>query len=162
MSKKQTAALIRQLQSLEESPNVEDYVALHNHVALYALRELINQVENGSTSATIELFKRYSISPKINNYYELSQLPGLSRDEMQTKMAQLQMRMKNNNFKEITVESVRQAWLDDVVSRGEHDALIEMIRMTTQATRKNDLSGSIEISLIDDVERVLLDDIPPN
>ena len=149
----------RALNRMSSAKTVENYNELCRAASLEAFKHLLESARDGNTKSIIELFKTYQVQPKIENYEDLANVDNIQTDDMNARMKQLEMKLRNNmNFEKLTVTIVNEAWMSDRITKTECDLMIDMIRRQTYATRERELQNDIVINLSNEVEDVLQDE----
>ena len=145
------------LQQLRKKNNVQNFNKFVEAVSVEAFSHIVEKAREGSAMCIVELFKTFKPAPEVKTLKDLSNAKNFTAEELEVKIKQLEFKLKNLNFKKLTVTAVVDAFIDEKITKGEHDLLINMIRQQTYATRERELQSDIVVNLSKDMERSLYD-----
>jgi transcriptional regulator NrdR family protein len=129
-----------------EDPSVQNLRKLQHAHHLLASELLMQKAVAGSTAAVIEYAKMYRAVPTVDDYEDVAQLANVTKDDLQVAVAQVQMKMRANHFKEITVESVTEAYRQNHISYREQQDMIQLLERNKKASDDH-VSSDINVYL---------------
>jgi chromatin segregation and condensation protein Rec8/ScpA/Scc1 (kleisin family) len=134
---------------------VDNYNRYKKAKSLLAEKVLTRRANEGVVMAAIALNEKNHTRPPVNDFEELASVSGMSKDELQVAAAQLKMKLRNVNVKELTIRGIQESYQTGMLTHEETNEALDLLKKMKEATIPKQISGEINVFLDTETDNAL-------